>query len=112
MELAEMNSFNAFFTNQTETNIETLSNVEFFDEQHYANHNFVVINSSSDEEDIENLHLKVTLSQTFQTWNDAEKYLNDYALEKGFSIRRKRTENQMEDGNKILRKISWECCCA
>ena len=53
-----MNSFNAFFTNQTETNIKTLSNVELFDEQHYANHNFVVINSSSDEEDIENLHLK------------------------------------------------------
>ncbi|CAG8593103.1 8381_t:CDS:2, partial [Rhizophagus irregularis] len=59
--------------------------------------------------DIENPTSNLTLGQTFQTWDEAEKFLNDYALEKGFSIRRKRTEN---DDNKILRKISWECCCA
>src|ERR1043166_2705710 len=116
MEFVEMNSFNPSLINQTKTwdkNIETLSNIEVFhDEPCYANHNFVVIDLSSDEEDIENLPLKVTLGQTFQTWDEAEKYLNDYALEKGFSIRRKRTENQMENGNKIFRKISWECCCA
>ncbi|CAG8829603.1 18319_t:CDS:2, partial [Gigaspora margarita] len=33
-------------------------------------------------------------------------------LEKGFSIRRKQTENQMENDNKILCKLSWECSCA
>ncbi|CAB4468012.1 unnamed protein product [Rhizophagus irregularis] len=85
---------------------ETLTNVELLhDKQHQ---NFLIIDSSS-EDDIENPTSNLTLGQTFQTWDEAEKFLNDYALEKGFSIRRKRTEN---DDNKILRKISWECCCA
>ncbi|POG78398.1 hypothetical protein GLOIN_2v680629 [Rhizophagus irregularis DAOM 181602=DAOM 197198] len=85
---------------------ETLTNVELLhDKQHQ---NFLIIDSSS-EDDIENPTLNLTLGQTFQTCDEAEKFLNDYALEKGFSIWRKRTEN---DDNKILRKISWECCCA
>ena len=65
---------------------------------------------SDDENDIS--LLKLYLGQTFQTWDDAEKFLNDYGLEKGFSIRRKRTDASVEGDNKILRRISWECSCA
>ena len=73
MEFAKMNSFNSSFINQTETwkKNETLSNVE-------------------------NLPLKVTLDQTFQTWNDAEKYLNDFALEKGLVFEEKGLKDVLE----------------
>lgn len=54
----------------------------------------------------------MSLGLTFQTWEEAEKYLNDYALEKGFSIRRKRTESLTDSEVKSIRKISWECGCA
>jgi hypothetical protein len=58
-------------------NIETLSNIElFYNGQHP---NFLIIDSSS-EYDIENPALNLTLGQTFQTWDEAEKFLNDYAL--------------------------------
>jgi hypothetical protein len=59
-------------------NIETSSNIElFYNGQHP---NFLIIDSSS-EYDIENPALNlVTLGQTFQTWNGAEKFLIDYAL--------------------------------
>jgi len=41
-----------------------------------------------------------------------KKYLNDYALEKGFSTRRKRTESLTDSEVKSIRTISWECGCA
>jgi transcriptional regulator of heat shock response len=64
-------------------NDETLTNVELLhDEQHQ---NFLIIDSSS-EDDVENPTLKLTLRQTFQTWDEAEKFLNDYALEKGLAF--------------------------
>ncbi|RGB24259.1 hypothetical protein C1646_773331 [Rhizophagus diaphanus] len=61
---------------------ETLTNVELLhDKQHQ---NFLIIDSLS-EDDIENPTSTLTLGQTFQTWNEAEKFLNDYVLEKDFS---------------------------
>ena len=49
------------------------------------------------------------MGQTFFTWDDTQKFLDSYGLEKGFSIRRKRTEF---DSNKVLIKVGWECSCA
>ncbi|GBB84339.1 hypothetical protein RclHR1_10960008 [Rhizophagus clarus] len=62
----------------------------------------------SDEE----MELKLHIGQSFQTWLDAEKFLTEYSLIKGFSIRQKRTEILTENGVEIIRKITWECCCA
>jgi hypothetical protein len=58
------------------------------------------------------MELKLHVGQSFQTWLDAEKFLTQYSLIKGFSIRRKRTEKLNENGIEIIRKITWECCCA
>ena len=67
----------------------------------------------SDNEDmVLESSLKIYVGQVFQTWIDAETFLNEYALQKGFSFRRKRTEILVEDGIKVVRKISWECSCA
>ncbi|CAI2174671.1 6616_t:CDS:2 [Funneliformis geosporum] len=64
---------------------------------------------SSDEE-CNNSSLKINVGQTFHTWEDAEKFLNEYGLEKGFSIRRRRTESQISDnGNKMIQRVGWEC---
>ena len=81
MEFVEMNSFNPSLINQTKTwdkNIETLSNIEVFhDELCYANHNFVVIDLSSDEEDIENLPLTTIPKQYFSS---IEKVVSEYLM--------------------------------
>src|SRR6266498_1233486 len=58
------------------------------------------------------MELKLHVGQLFQTWLDAEKFLAEYSLIKGFSIRRKRTEKLIENGVEIIRKITWKCCCA
>ncbi|CAG8795422.1 10558_t:CDS:2, partial [Racocetra fulgida] len=50
--------------------------------------------------------------QSFQTWDEAEKYLEDYGREKGFSIRKKRSESITENGNKVMIRVNWECSCA
>ncbi|CAB4478668.1 uncharacterized protein OCT59_026997 [Rhizophagus irregularis] len=42
----------------------------------------------------------------FQTWIDAETFLNEYVLQKGFSFKRKCTEVLVEDGIKVVHKIS------
>ncbi|RIB27081.1 hypothetical protein C2G38_2029675 [Gigaspora rosea] len=42
---------------------------------------------SDEESDVSSL--KITLGQSFDTWNDAETFLNNYGLEKGFRIHRK-----------------------
>ncbi|GBC09501.1 hypothetical protein RclHR1_08910005 [Rhizophagus clarus] len=51
---------------------------------------------------VEEMELKLYVGQEFQTWPDAEKFLNEYSLAKGFSIRRKRTETLVENGIKII----------
>jgi hypothetical protein len=58
------------------------------------------------------MELKIHVGQVFQTWADAEKFLTEYSLAKGFSIRRRRTETSIENSIKVIRKITWECCCA
>src|SRR5215469_9784650 len=58
------------------------------------------------------MELKLHVEQSFQTWSDAEKFLTEYSLIKGFSIRRKRTEKLVENGIEIIKKITWECCCS
>ncbi|CAI2199022.1 9072_t:CDS:1, partial [Funneliformis geosporum] len=40
----------------------------------------------SSNEECNNSSLKIIIGQTFHTWEDAEKFLNEYELEKGFSI--------------------------
>ena len=61
----------------------------------------------SDNEDmVLESSLKIYVGQVFQTWIDAETFLNEYALQKGFSFRRKRTEIPVEDGIKVVRIIS------
>ena len=56
--------------------------------------------------------MELYVGQLFFTWEDAEKYLNNYSRIKGFSIRRKRVETSTENGTKVLRKVTWECSCA
>ena len=58
------------------------------------------------------MELKVHVGQVFQTWSDAEKFLTKYSLAKGFSLRRKRVESSIENEIKVVRKMTWECCCA
>ncbi|CAG8643687.1 10600_t:CDS:2, partial [Dentiscutata heterogama] len=64
--------------------------------------------SSDEESDSTFSALTLFLDQTFFTWDDAQKFLDSYGLEKGFSIRRKRTEF---DSNKVLIRVGWECSC-
>ncbi|CAG8778893.1 29360_t:CDS:2, partial [Gigaspora margarita] len=76
------------------------------DYQGSISHGLISDMDSSDKElDVSSLKItldNVFLRQSFDTWNDAETFLNKYGLEKGFSIRRKQTENQIENDNKIL----------
>src|ERR1043165_8490813 len=108
--VTEITTFSFSFT-QSELNVEeTLLNVD--DVQNYISHTFSDDTDSSSD-NTENSSLKLSLGLTFHTWDEAEKYLNDYALGKGFSIRRRRTESTNDvDNDKVLRKISWECGCA
>ncbi|CAB4390329.1 unnamed protein product [Rhizophagus irregularis] len=72
----------------------------------------ILVNIDNSEDSEEEMEIKLHVGQSFQTWLDAEKFLNQYSLKEGFSIRRKRTEKLVENGIKIIRKITWECCCA
>ena len=57
------------------------------DHQYNLSHQIVFdIESSTDENENS---LKLTIGQTFQTWSDTEKFLNEYSLEKDFNIRKK-----------------------
>src|SRR5688572_30748457 len=87
-----------FFTVELEGSTTTS---EMRNHQYNLNHRIVFDTESSTDEN-EN-SLKLTMRQTFQTWSDAEKFLNEYSLEKGFGIRRKRIES---NENKIIRRIS------
>ncbi|CAG8593419.1 6777_t:CDS:1 [Gigaspora rosea] len=71
-----------------------------------------ILDMDSSDEENEELALKIYEGQEFQTWNDIEIFLKQYGLEQGFSIRRRRTESFLEDGNQVLRKVSWECGCS
>ncbi|CAG8806959.1 3889_t:CDS:2, partial [Gigaspora rosea] len=79
---------------------------EFLDERPPA------YNTDSSDENVDVSSLKLTSDQSFHTWDDVEKFLNEYGLEKGFSVRRRRTDSRTENGTKILCKVSWECSCA
>ncbi|PKY58215.1 hypothetical protein RhiirA4_479941 [Rhizophagus irregularis] len=72
----------------------------------------ILVNIDNSEDSEEEMEIKLHVGQSFQTWLDAEKFLNQYSLKEGFSIRRKRTEKLVENGIEIIRKITWECCCA
>ncbi|CAI2185326.1 12862_t:CDS:2 [Funneliformis geosporum] len=84
------------------------------------NENRIVdINKSTNKENIPDLGLEGHLfsygshGQDDTSHQDAEKFLNEYELEKGFSIRRRRTESQISDnGNKMIQRVGWECSCA
>src|SRR5215469_4206561 len=57
------------------------------------------------------MELKLHAGQLFETWVNAENFLTEYSLIKGFSIRRKRTETLIDNEVEVIRKITWECCC-
>ncbi|CAG8809582.1 7368_t:CDS:2, partial [Gigaspora margarita] len=63
---------------------------------------------SSDQES-NSAYLKLYVGQPFQTWDNTEIFLNDYGMQQGFSIRRRRTEASIENNQKIVRRIGWEC---
>lgn len=97
--ISEMTSL---FINEIENKDEpTNESLKIFDTDDSDNENMVLESS-----------LKIYVGQVFQTWVDAETFLNEYALQEGFSFRRKRTEVPVEDGIKVVHKISWECSCA
>ena len=52
------------------------------------------------------MELEVHVGQVFQTWSDAEKFLTEYSLVKGFSFRRKRVKSSIENEIKVIRKIT------
>ncbi|CAG8578094.1 17093_t:CDS:1, partial [Gigaspora rosea] len=71
-----------------------------------------LFNSDSSNQESVSAHLKVYVGQSFQTWDDAEMFLNDYGMQQGFSICRRRTEASIENNQKIVRRIGWECSCS
>ncbi|CAG8760168.1 19138_t:CDS:2, partial [Dentiscutata erythropus] len=80
-------------------------------DQDQDHNNILVFDTDSSDEESDSTFSALTLflGQTFLTWDDAQKFLDSYGLEKGFSIRRKRTEF---DSNKVLIRVGWECSCA
>ncbi|KAF0504805.1 protein far1-related sequence 5-like [Gigaspora margarita] len=50
-------------------------------------HSYILVcDTDSSDEESNNIFSTLTLGQTFITWDDAEKFLDSYGLEKGFSI--------------------------
>ncbi|CAG8817791.1 23134_t:CDS:2, partial [Gigaspora margarita] len=85
--------------------------VEINDYDEINDYNEIFDTDSSDEEN-NIVPSGLYVGQSFQTWDEAEEYLNNYGKEKGFSIRRKRSEGFLENENKVVTRINWECSCA
>ncbi|CAB4401211.1 unnamed protein product [Rhizophagus irregularis] len=66
----------------------------------------ILVNIDNSEDSEEEMEIKLHVGQSFQTWLDAEKFLNQYSLKEGFSIRQNRTEKLVENGIEIIRKIT------
>ncbi|CAB5367026.1 unnamed protein product [Rhizophagus irregularis] len=49
----------------------------------------ILVDIDNSEDSEEEMEIKLHVGQSFQTWLDAEKFLNQYSLKEGFSIRRK-----------------------
>ena len=59
---------------------------------------------------LENEEQVLTLGKEFDSWDDANKYFDEYALSKGFAVRKCRGDYiTLEDGSQLLVRRTYSC---